>query len=107
MPFQIDDFTTVQTPHRMHHVNLYLRDRFCFGPEEGGNWGDVGTFIRCLGKNLDREAAEVIRDTHKPHIAKMNEGKPPISSVRSEGEYIILVEGHAGADYPAGPVHYQ
>ena len=107
MPFQIDEFTTVQTKRRMYYVNLYLQDRQCFGPEEGGNWQTVGSFEQCLGKNLDLQAAEIIQFSNQPRLAEMNEGRPSISSVLSRGQYVILIEPYPGQNYPLGPVHYE
>ena len=91
----------------MFHVNLYLQDRQCFGPEEGGNWQNVGEFEQCLGKSLDLEAAEIIQFANQPRLAEMNEGRPPISSVLSRGQFVILIEPHPGQNYPVGPVHYE
>ena len=89
------------------HVNEYHDDRAYGGHEEGGWWYDTSKFVACLGKTIDRAAAETIRDAHAERIDEINEGKPSISSVLSEGERVIRIEYGPGENYPTFRPYYE
>ena len=98
---------TLTKNRNLKHVNLYLENRAFGGAEEGGWYYNTGLFISCLGKSLDPVAANVIRAAHAGKLAKLNEGRPPVSSVRSTGRYEIVIEQRAGESYPNYRPHYE
>lgn len=80
----------------MYYVWLYMLDRAYGGPEEGGWYFDCGAPI--LHQDNRVFASEVnayeLADTLNKTVARdLNEGRPEISSVNSEGQYRFLVGG--------------
>lgn len=86
-------------------VNVYLEDRAYGGPEEGGWWYDCASIeesIMCFSE----EKARVKYEEKLKEIAEWNEGRRPISSVLSEGMYIVKLEQHEGESYPKNRPYY-
>lgn len=89
-------------------VNIYLVDRVYGGPEEGGWWYTAGEPVESIyvpWSSFD-EAAE-IRDKSDDKCEKLNEGRRPISSVLSEGEYQARIEDHFAEPFPSEQPHYE
>ena len=92
------------------HVNLYRVDRACGGPEEGGWWYDAGRFEQCVGLFDDRSKAVDLREALEASewYERAKAGLHPPSSVLSEGEWpVLMVEDHAGRDYPRERPRYE
>lgn len=106
------------------YCNIYLTDRAPGGPEEGGWWYDCGQpelpdtisparreLIERIGaeEGFERkELAEALRDLLQPAIDEANgERLSDISSVNSEGCYVIEVETHPARAYPATRPQYE
>jgi hypothetical protein len=94
-------------------VSIYKIDRAYGGPEEGGwyyNTGEpvleFGMHTRCFvdySEALDYE--RVLRETLIPEL---NEGRRPISSVLSEGQFAAYIdENEYPAAYPKERPHYE
>jgi hypothetical protein len=78
-------------------VAVYLHDKCYGGPEEGGWWYSAYEPIhqyayktRCF---QDRLSAQQYKDelTKWIEVEGLNEGRRPVSSVLSEGEYVSLI----------------
>lgn len=85
-------------------VAVFLVDRAFGGPEEGGWWYDCGEpanepeLIIKTRYFLDKKDAKPYRDELQNELAALNAGRPPISSVLSEGRYeAMLCNGHPKA----------
>jgi hypothetical protein len=91
------------------YVNVYLVDRAYGGPEEGGWWFDYGLFqaeqstSRHEEDAATREAERLQRWCDEENAQRRSD----ISSVVSEGRYVVYVEDEAGADWPAQRPHYE
>ena len=102
----------------MWHVCLYLVDRAYGGPEEGGWYYDTGEAIP-YGMDTDGKTAcrfflslpEARAFARSPEIAaalaELNEGRPSISSVLSEGRYEMNVGLGNPENYPAHKPRYE
>ncbi len=92
----------------LYYVNEYLVDQAYGGPEEGGWWFECGTFVRCIGKYGDENLARRIqKGWQKTLDLEVNNGRPSISSVLSEGLYTVRLENNTGQDYPQHMPHYE
>ncbi len=87
------------------YVNVYLIDRAYGGPEEGGWWYDTGTAIRStqIAPNDDIVLAEAEAWCAEENAHRRSD----VSSVLSEGRYVVYVEDQPAADYPAVTPHYE
>jgi len=84
-------------------VAIILADRACMGPIDDGNdaanvWYDCFTLvddeawaIQLLRAFTTEDAAVEYADSLTDILALKNEGRPPISSVLSEGRYVAYV----------------
>ena len=89
------------------HLNEYLSDRAFGGPEEGGWWYDIGTFVACHGTHPTVDAATTARDAMAPAIAERRQGLYPPDSVLCTGWPVLRIEPHAGADFPRTRPRYE
>ena len=90
---------------RQYWVNLYLTDRVYGGPEEGGwyyNAGEAVVSFECT----EGDQEELLTEAHEL-VEWLNEGRPQISSVLSEGQYSALAEEGPGVSYPEEEPHYE
>lgn len=85
------------------HVNVYLEDRAYGGPEEGGWWYTTGEPILSV-LSLPETADDVRADLERRYS---NEGRRPMSSVLSQGEYRVCIEPFAAYGYPDRRPHYE
>jgi hypothetical protein len=86
-------------------VNVYLVDRAYGGPEEGGWWYDTGELLRVFP--VERKYADALRDEIAKRDEFSNEGRRPISSVASTGQYRVTVSDEPGESYPTTTPHYE
>lgn len=94
-------------------VGIYLVDRLCGGPEEGGWFYDAGERFRdfepivCHGNDAAREAHAKCEAYIAEH--RMNEGRHEPNSVLCDGWYASWAfAGDAAPDYfPAVRPHYE
>ena len=92
------------------HVNLYRTDRQYGGPEEGGWWYDTGRFEACVGLFDDRKVAMGLFEALEASdwLKERKAGLHAPSSVLSEAEWpLLMVEDHAGRDYPRNRPRYE
>jgi hypothetical protein len=83
------------------------------GPEEGG-WYEAGDpvfdrgFWRHVRSFADEGEAERYRDElERSKVARLNRGRPPLSSVNSSGLYRARVSEGAPAAFPAERPRYE
>ncbi len=88
------------------YINVYLVDKVYGGREEGGWWYDVGYPVESICCDSPREAEEVLRRMQEKY-EKKNEGRRPISSVLSEGEFRVHIETHFAEHWPEKRPHYE
>lgn len=86
-----------------YSVSLYLIDRAYGGPEEGGWWFTYG---QPEGSEYDRKftseaEARAYAATLDPVLAELNDGRPDINSVISEGRYEFLIDAGDPAPFPS------
>jgi len=89
------------------YVNVYLIDRAYGGPEEGGWWYGCGQFIRGAQVITDAELDRVKACHQKWCDAENANRRSDISSVLSEGRYVIYVEEKPGRNFPKTRPHYE
>jgi len=99
----------------MFSVAVYLIDQAYGGPEEGGWWYTCGELVdpsepvfapTYHGTSVEAYAKvlEVNTELDRTH----NQGRRPISSVLSEGQFAALVHvGHPPQNYPTTRPHYE
>lgn len=89
------------------YVNIYLHDRVCGGPEEGGDWYDVYDAVpeECL-LCATPEDAETMLERKKEWCAEQNAERYPPSSVLSEGHYVAWLEAWPAQSQPTEAYHY-
>ena len=104
------------------YVNVYLEDRAYGGPEEGGWWYDYRTPatdasgagvvppewfspapVTQRTVNVDRVRAEIQERCYWANSDRRDD----ISSVTSEGRFIVLVEDHEPREWPETRPHYE
>lgn len=94
----------------VHTVSIYLIDRAYGGPEEGGWWFTYGEpqVTEHLRAFSDKEEAEAYRESLQPILQEMNEGRPNINSVLSEGLYVAIIdEDEFPAPFPKERPQYE
>lgn len=100
---------------RCYVVAIYLEDRAYGGPEEGGWWYDCGTRCEELNEHLRGFSADARGDArawvdklNAEVCAALNDGRPSISSVLSDGRYrAICFENRAPDHFPEVRPHYE
>ena len=95
------------TPEGPFHLNEYLSNRACGGPEEGGWWYDPGRFVACHGAFGTVAEATAARDAIANWLADRRQGRYPPDSVLCAGWPVLRIEPHAGADFPATRPRYE
>lgn len=90
------------------YINVYLHDRAYGGPEEGGWWYSCGEVVASLPcDDVHSDASVQLADSLRDWCHTQNADRPPIHSMSSEGEYVVLIEMEAGRDYPATRPRYE
>ena len=88
----------------MMYVNVYIEQLVYGGPEEGGWYYHAGELVESISVDTKCEAEEL----HKKMESKWsNDGRRPISSVLSNGEYCVCIEDHFAESYPKYRPHYE
>jgi len=88
------------------YVNVYLVNRAYGGPAEGGDWYTYGEPVESRLCDSLEEAIE--EEKHIKEIYdKLNNERPPIWSVRSQGVFEVYREAHFAKAFPEGPYSYE
>ena len=85
-------------------VTVVIEDRAYGGPEEGGWWYHTRNIVEKHYCASVRALSAVMQRTTSEYT---NDGRYPISSVLSDGEYTIIVADHIPAEYPLERLHYE
>lgn len=88
------------------YVNIYEVDQGYGGAEEGGWYFTHGTPYASIPV-LPKETTEEVVNRYQPLVDQMNEGRPSISSVLSQGQYRIYREKHQARAFPKHTPHYE
>jgi hypothetical protein len=96
----------------MFAVNLYLIDRAFGGHEEGGWYFDCGEpVLHPLNRVFEHyaDAEKYFHDECLPAEKELNQGRPSISSVLSQGRYHFRIgsEFEVPAPFPSERPHYE
>jgi len=95
-----------------HTVAIYLVDRAYGGPEEGGWWYDYGNpsdehAQHTKGFADAKEAYDYANELNNTICAALNEGRRPMWSVLSDGEYRAIVQRGNPKPFPETIPHYE
>lgn len=88
------------------YVNIYLVQQQYGGPEEGDWWYEQGIPYASIPV-MPKETAKEVADRYQPLVDQLNEGRPSLSSVLSEGRYRISRERHIAIIFPKERPHYE
>ena len=92
----------------MYYVNEYMVGKGYGGPEEGGWWYDVGTFISChLETQYYTDALEITHGLHKSILEKNADKYPPDSVLNHCDWTVIRIEEEPGKSYPERKPTYE
>ena len=100
------------------YINVYLVDRAYGGPEEGGWYYDYGNPVESRRVRVDWPQPSgpythyMDEDTHQLEFLKLrydrlNEGRPSVHSVLSEGRYKVIEEDRFARSWPEKTPHYE
>jgi hypothetical protein len=98
-----------------HYCNLYLQDRAYGGPEEGGWWYDTltpatehdwNTQPPPHGHFQSPQLAEAAAERLQEWCNAENDMRRPISSMASEGFFVVGLESWPAEHYPKQRPHY-
>lgn len=83
-------------------VNIYDVDKAYGGPEEGGWWYEYGVPVASIPVKRDATKHEIhqIATQWAHYCNDNNRGRPSMSSVASQGEYLIYIENHFAKEWP-------
>lgn len=87
------------------HYSVYMVDRAYGGPEEGGWYFDYGVPHRSLVPK-NKKSARILFSALSTYRRRLNEGRADISSVLSEGQFIVRVEDSPPQVWPSTRPHY-
>lgn len=95
-----------------YFVAIYLVDRAYGGPEEGGWYYDYGVpdedfsdYTRWF--DTEHEAEEYSFKLDHEVCPGLNAGRPPVSSVLSEGYYTAIIHEGEPTRFPERRPHYE
>lgn len=95
-------------------VAIYLVDRSYGGPEEGGWFYTSGDPVaeysnrtREFSAGDEDKACAYAKHLNESLCAKLNEGRPPISSMASRGRFEARVEDGEPAHFPKERPYYE
>lgn len=107
-----------EAERQLLYVNVYLVDRAYGGPEEGGWYFDTGELLAVypVPNAVDYQGNDVPGTAI--NLARMlqgalektkysNEGRYPVHSVLSAGEYQVSIDFAPGESYPKRRPHYE
>ena len=96
------------------YINVYLVDRAYGGPEEGGWYYDYGNPVESRRVRVDWPQPTLHPDEYshqltflKARYKQLNEGRPSIHSVLSEGRYKVIEEDRFARSWPEKTPHYE
>jgi len=99
---------------KFSYINVYLADRAYGGPEEGGWYYDYGIPVesrRVLSPaegevNPYSEYQEELEFMESRYY-RLNQNRPEVHSVLSEGRYVVTIEDEFARAYPYKCPHYE
>jgi hypothetical protein len=86
------------------YANVYIVRRLYGGPAEGGWYYDAGWPVESIRFDFKEEADEAAKSQRDKYS---NEGRKPIWSVASSGEYRVIVEDHFAEPWPQSKPTYE
>jgi hypothetical protein len=86
------------------YVNVYIERLAYGGSEEGGWWYTCGEPVESVQVFSDEEKTARVAEMEEKYS---NEGRRPISSVLSNGEYSVRVEDHFAETFPRHRPRYE
>ena len=89
------------------YVNEYRENRQYGGPEEGGWWFDVGTYVACHGCFATQNEADALRDELKEYVERQRRFQEPPGNVNCTGYTTLALEASEGGDFPTELPHYE
>jgi len=96
------------------YINVYLADRAYGGSEEGGWWYDYGIPVESRRVKLPPIGYENPYSEYQEELEfiesryyRLNQGRPEIHSVTSEGRYVVVEEDEFARAYPYKCPHYE
>ena len=96
------------------YINVYLADRAYGGSEEGGWWYDYGIPVESRRVKLPSSGAVNPYSEYQEELEfmesryyRLNQNRPEIYSVRSEGRYVVVEEDNFAKPYPDTIPHYE
>ena len=91
-----------------YYINEYETDKKYGGPEEGGWYFDVGTFVKCHAVVDSIIQAQMEVAALMGYILDKQEGIHSPDSVLSEGRWpAIIIQTEPGENYPEETPHYE
>ena len=98
---------------KFSYINVYLADRAYGGPEEGGWYYDYGIPIESR-RGLSPTDYTNPHSEYETELVfltarydRLNQGRPEIHSVISEGRYVVVEEEEFARAYPYKCPHYE
>ena len=90
-------------------VNVYLIDRAYGGSEEGGWYFETGRFIdgEAFPDEREEDIERAIKNAEERCADYNNDRNDDISSVLSEGRYVVFRQTSPGKSYPDSKPHYE
>lgn len=80
-------------------VNIYLVDKACYSPAEGGCWCDYGCVVESI--KVGRKRLPQVLRRYQEWVAEENADRNSnISSVASDGRYEVEVSDFPGSNWP-------
>lgn len=98
---KIDDILATST--EVSYLAVYTHDRAYGGPEEGGWWYGVHTWEPEFKVQMftdEGEACAARKEWQAVLDEGPNDGRPPVSSVLSEGVLVAMVTDHPPCNLP-------
>lgn len=86
------------------YINVYFTNLVRGGSEEGGWYYTCGEPVESVSVESEKEADELMVKYREKYS---NEGRFPLTSVLSNGEYSIRMEGHFAEEFPKQRLFYE
>ena len=90
-----------------YYLNEYKIWREYGGPEEGGWWYNVGSFVKCHGRYTSIDEATAADEALVGYVSQKRVGQRPPSSVLGTGWTVTEIETHPGRNYPEVRPRYE
>jgi len=86
------------------YVNVYITHLLMGGIEEGGWYYTCGEPIESISVESEKEANELMKKYKQKYS---NVDRRPLTSVLSNGAYLVLIEGHFAEEFPKQRPYYE